>query len=80
MPRSIRISGAGLLGLLLLAPFTYLYEGKNAGVVIGPDSCSVGFEWSGDPGLFANCGHSRNAEVVTAYNDGWLDAEADAAI
>ncbi|MEU2854160.1 hypothetical protein [Streptomyces syringium] len=83
-PRYVRLDAlllaALIVGAYALGAATTVYDGENAGVVIGTKSCAIGLEWRGSPGVFGNCfGHSPDAEIVNAYNDGWLDAEASAA-
>ncbi|MEU1309183.1 hypothetical protein ABZ419_09840 [Streptomyces cinnamoneus] len=83
-PRYVRLDvvvlAAFIVAAYVLGAATTVYDGENAGVVIGTESCSIGLEWRGDPGLFGNCfGHNRDAELTNAYNDGFLDGEANAA-
>ncbi|MGI5530172.1 hypothetical protein ACQEVX_23120 [Streptomyces syringium] len=64
-PRYVQLDtvvlAAFLAGAYALGAVTTVYDGENAGVVIGTKSCSIGFEWRGAPGVFGNCyGHSRD--------------------
>ncbi|WKU46763.1 hypothetical protein Q3V23_23360 [Streptomyces sp. VNUA116] len=83
-PRHVRVDIASL-ALLLVASYTLglvttVYDGENAGIVIGTKSCSLGVEWRGAPGIYGNCfGHNSDAELVNAYNEGWIEGEANAA-
>ncbi|MFI9078728.1 hypothetical protein ACIGW8_20005 [Streptomyces sioyaensis] len=55
-PRPAAILAAGLtVATLGLASVTHTYSGRNAGMTIGTPGCSVGIEWRGDPGVFADC-------------------------
>ncbi|MEU7228992.1 hypothetical protein [Streptomyces chrestomyceticus] len=71
--------------LAVAASLTTVYDGANAGATVGTPGCSVGVEWRGDPGVYGSCTgtdpDARNDQsdpVVTAYNDGFLDGQADA--
>ncbi|GGW94723.1 hypothetical protein [Streptomyces noursei] len=79
-PRPAALLAAGLTTAALgtLAAIGNVYDGQNAGVTFGTPGCSVSIEWRGDPGLFGSCtGTDPDAKVVTAYNDGWIDGQAD---
>ncbi|WP_030372400.1 hypothetical protein [Streptomyces rimosus] len=79
------VAAAVATGLLAVAAsLTTFYDGVNAGATVGTPGCSVGVEWRGDPGVFGSCtgtdpdaGADQGDEIVTAYNDGFLDGQAD---
>ncbi|NEA53517.1 hypothetical protein G3I60_04950 [Streptomyces sp. SID13666] len=53
--RRYAVAAALLAGLLLtLAANITTYSGLNAGLVIGPPGYSVGIEWRGEPGTYAD--------------------------
>lgn len=54
LPGSVRV--ALILFALALAalPFATVYRGLNAGIAVGQPGYSVGFEWRGDVGPFAD--------------------------
>ncbi|MFI1201688.1 hypothetical protein ACH4VR_19915 [Streptomyces sp. NPDC020883] len=79
-PRPAVLLAAGLAtaAVCTVVAFGTVYDGQNAGVTIGTPGCSVSIEWRGNPGIFGSCtGTDPDAEKVTAYNDGWLDGQAD---
>ncbi|SHM51820.1 hypothetical protein [Streptomyces yunnanensis] len=79
-PRRAAVLAAALTTAALgtLASFANVYDGHNAGVTFGTPECSVSIEWRGAPGLIGSCtGTDPDTKVVTAYNDGWIDGQAD---
>ncbi|MHA7956259.1 hypothetical protein ACX9I7_00680 [Streptomyces sp. L500] len=56
--RALPASARAALILLALAlaalPFTTVYRGLNAGITVGQPGYSVGFEWRGNVGPFAD--------------------------